>query len=146
MAKKRTGEPWLPAGEYGRSLPGFSINLIVADVARSLRFYREVLQAEERYSDPDFAALTLGGVDFMLHADHTYEAHPWRGDLLAGKTRGLGAEVRLFGVDPDALAERARRAGVPVLLPPTERSHGWRETWVQDPDGYVWAVGVPIGG
>ncbi|HEU4760613.1 MAG TPA: VOC family protein, partial [Dehalococcoidia bacterium] len=98
--------------------------------------------------------LWLGGVDpstglrtgFMLHADHTYEAHPWHDALVAGKARGLGAEIRLFGVDPDALAERARRAGAPVLLPPTDKGHGWRETWVQDPDGYVWAVGAPIRG
>ncbi|HEU4759767.1 MAG TPA: hypothetical protein VFT91_07275 [Dehalococcoidia bacterium] len=26
MSKKRTGGPWMPAGEYGRSLPGFSVN------------------------------------------------------------------------------------------------------------------------
>ncbi len=28
MAKKRVGEPWMPAGEYGRSLPSFTMNLL----------------------------------------------------------------------------------------------------------------------
>jgi hypothetical protein len=29
-----------------------------------------------RYSDDDFAALSLLGSDFMLHADHAYDQHP----------------------------------------------------------------------
>jgi hypothetical protein len=40
-------------------------------VANSLPFYRDVLGAMVRYSDGDFAALSLLGTDFMLHADHT---------------------------------------------------------------------------
>ena len=146
MMKKRTGEPWMPADEYGRSLPVFTVNLLVTDVERSVAFYREVLSAEERYSDVDFAALRLGSLDFMLHADHTYESHPWYGRLLTERKRGLGAELRLFGVDPDELESRARAAGAVVLRAATDEGHGWREVWVQDPDGYVWAVGSAIGG
>ncbi len=146
MAKKRVGDPWMPADDYGRSLPAFSVNLIVTDIARSVAFYREALGAEERYSDPDFAALRLGHLDFMLHADHTYDDHPWYGRLRAQAQRGLGAEIRLFGVDPDEIESRARGAGAVILQAAADKSHGWRETWVQDPDGYVWAVGSAIGG
>ena len=154
MAKKRVGDPWMPAGEFGRSLSAFSVNLLVADVERAVAFYRAVFQAEVRYSDPDFAALRLGNLDpstglrtgLMLHADHTYEGHPWHPRLTAGDGRGLGAELRLFGVDPDGLEERARALGATILKAATDKGHGWREAWVQDPDGYVWAVGVPIGG
>ncbi len=142
MAKKRTGEPWMPADEYGRSLPRFTANLLVRDVERSVAFYRGVLGATMRYSDPDFAALQLQGVDFMLHADHAYDHHPWFLALARGDPRGLGAELRLLGVDPDAVVERARAARATVLAPATDKPHGWREAWVQDPDGYVWAVGV----
>jgi catechol 2,3-dioxygenase-like lactoylglutathione lyase family enzyme len=146
MTKKRTGEPWMPADAYGRSLPALTINLIVRDVARSVAFYIDVLVAELQYADPDFAALRVQGVDFMLHADHTYEEHPWQGRLIAGRDRGLGAEVRLFGVDPDGVEKRARDTDALVLKAAHDRGHGLREVWVQDPDGYVWAVGVPIGG
>ena len=146
MAKKRVGEPWMAADEYGRSLPAFTVNLLVADVARSVAFYRSVLGSEVLYSDPDFAALRIGELHFMLHADHTYEQHPWRERLRDGGGRGLGAELRLFGVDPDALEARARDAGVIVLQPATDKPHGWRETWLEDPDGYVWAVGVATEG
>ena len=146
MTKKRVGEPFMPVDEYGRSLPAFTLNLLVADIARSIAFYRDVLGAEVRYSDADFAALRLGELDFMLHADHTYHGHPWAGRLPRERRRGLGAELRLFEVDPDAAVSRAREAGAAVLLPATDKPHGWREAWLEDPDGYVWAVGVAIGG
>ncbi len=145
MAKKRVGDPWMPSSEYGRALPAFTVNLLVRDIARSVAFYHEVFGAEERYSDPDFAAMRLGQLDFMLHADHTYDDHPWYKRLLEERRRGLGAELRLFGVAPDNLEATARKAGAVVLQPATDTGHGWREVWVEDPDGYVWAAGAAIG-
>jgi len=142
---KSTSEPWMPADEYGRSLPPLTINLLSADVPRSVAFHRDVLQATVAYSDVDFAALNLRGVDFMLHADHAYEGHPWHARLLAREPRGLGAELRLFGVDPDQVEARARSAGATIVASTSDKPHGWREVMVADPDGYVWAVGVPIG-
>lgn len=144
MTRKRTGEPWMAAEEYGRSLPRFTVNLIVAEVARSVAFYRDVLGACVHYADEDFAALEAAGVQFCVHADHTYDTHPWHARLLRGERRGLGAELRLFGIDPDAAETRARAAGVEILQPAMDRPHGWRDTIVADPDGYTWAVGVPL--
>jgi uncharacterized glyoxalase superfamily protein PhnB len=140
--KKRTGEPWITAADYGRLLPSFSVNLLVRDVARSIEFYRDVLAAFVHYSDPDFAAIKLAGVDLMLHADHTYEDHPWYAQLAGMNRRGLGAELRLLGMDPNAAESRAQAAGSRIVRTTTERGHGWREVMVEDPDGYVWAVGV----
>lgn len=140
--KKRTGEPWISGADYGRLLPPSSVNLLVRDVETSLRFYREVLGAFVHYADADFAALKIGGAEVMLHADHTYDAHPWYPRLIGGEPRGLGAELRVLGLDPASVAERAQRSGAKVVKPVTERGHGWREVMVEDPDGYVWAVGV----
>jgi len=143
VTKKRTGEPWLPAPVYGRTLAGLSVNLIVRDVVRSLPFYTGVLGLRALYSDADFAALAgEPGVNVMLHADHTYEAMVVAPRLAAGLVRGIGVELRLLGIDPDGLEARARAAGVPVLVPAADFPHGWRECHVEDPDGYVWAVGV----
>ena len=38
--KKRTGDPWMPAPAYGRSLVGLGVNLMVEDVARATRAVR----------------------------------------------------------------------------------------------------------
>lgn len=140
--KKRKSEPWVSAAAYGRLLPTLSLNLIVADVRRSVLWYEDVLQAFVHYSDEDFAAIKVGGTEMMLHADHTYEGHLWHGGLASGNERGLGAEIRLMGIEPDEAAQRARAAGTEVIASAVDKAHGWREAWLADPDGYVWAVGV----
>jgi uncharacterized glyoxalase superfamily protein PhnB len=129
---------------YGRSLPQFCANLLVRDVGRSLPFYCDCLGARLRYADEEFAALVLGGTPLMLHRDSTYATHPWAGDLGTDALRGLGAELRLFEVDPDVLAASAERHGGTVVAGAADKPHGWREAFLADPDGYVWAVGRPI--
>jgi uncharacterized glyoxalase superfamily protein PhnB len=114
----------------------------VRDIEAALRFYRDVLGATVRYADPDFAALRIANLELMLHADHTYDMHPWYGALQGGERRGLGAELRLLGLDPDVVEERAKTVDAVVVRAATTKGHGWREVMVEDPDGYVWAVGV----
>ena len=133
----------MPADDYGRGLPDFTVNLLVADVPRSVEFYRDVFGAAVHHSDPDFAALRVGRVDFMVHADHTYDQHAWHTELTGGVRRGLGAELRLFNLDPDALERRAKARGARILQGSQDKPHGWRDVIVEDPDGYAWAVGMP---
>jgi catechol 2,3-dioxygenase-like lactoylglutathione lyase family enzyme len=138
--RKRTGDPWIPAPAYGALLPQFTVNLIVRNIDAALSFYRQVLQAQVHYADPDFAALRVLGIELMFHADHAYEHNPWASGLQGGQARGLGAEFRLLGMNPDEVADRAR--GMNALFKDVSvRGHGWREVMVRDPDGYVWAVG-----
>jgi uncharacterized glyoxalase superfamily protein PhnB len=146
MTTTGPGMAWIPADEYGRRLPRFTVNLLVRSVDAALPFYRDVLQAKVHYADPDFAALELNGTAFMLHADHTYDHHPLYARLAAEGPRGTGAELRVFGIDPDALEKRARAAGAKVLQHSADFPHGWRDVIVEDRDGYIWAIGVPIGG
>jgi len=144
VTKKRQGEPWMSAADYGRQLPQFCVNLIVRDVPRSIAFYSTVLDASVHYFDADFAAIRILHQELMLHADHTYDGHPWYGSLsTSAGDRGLGAEMRLFGIDPDAVEARAKEVGAAVVVPAADKGHGWREVMIADPDGYVWAVGQP---
>lgn len=144
MTMKRSGSAWMPADDYGRSLPKFSVNLLVRDVQASLPFYRDVLGAKVHYADDDFAALSLAGAEFMLHADHAYDHHPLHKYIegVEARRRGLGAELRVMGVDPDATEARAKSAGAIIVQPAADYPHGWRDVMLADPDGYVWAVGV----
>ena len=144
MTMTRTGSGWIPADEYGRGLPKFTVNLLVRNVAKTLPFYRDVLQATVRYADEDFAALQIAGTDFMLHADHTYDRHPLYGRTKDVKVRGIGAEIRVMGIDPDEAESRAKKFGAEIVQEARDFPHGWRDVMLADVDGYVWAVGIPI--
>jgi catechol 2,3-dioxygenase-like lactoylglutathione lyase family enzyme len=144
--KKRTGEPFMSAPDYGRSLRGFGVNLLVSDVARAAAFQTEVLGVELVYGDQDFAVLAHGGDQWMLHADHTYGEHPLLALTGDGAIRGAGAELRLYGVDPDAAEARARARGDTVLAASADKPHGLRECFLADPDGYVWVPGTATSG
>jgi predicted enzyme related to lactoylglutathione lyase len=144
MTKKRTADAWMPAKEYGKKMPVFTVNLLVRDIQSSLPFYRDVLGAKVHYADADFAALNLQGLEFMLHADHTYDHHPLYSRLRQGGPRGTGAELRVMGIDPDAAESRAKAAGTKILQPAADFPHGWRDVMLEDPDGYIWAAGVAI--
>jgi predicted enzyme related to lactoylglutathione lyase len=144
MTMTRRGDAWMPADEYGRALPKFSVNLLVRDVPKSVSFYQQVMGATIRYSDADFAALVLDGIAFMLHADHSYDRHPLHKRLQGPGKRGTGAELRVMGIDPDILQQRAEAAGAIILQQAADFPHGWRDVILEDPDGYIWAVGVPL--
>ena len=88
--------------------------------------------------------MRVGPAEVMLHADHTHEDHPWYDDLQRADKRGIGAQIRLLGIDPDAIQQRAEAKGYSVVKPVVDKGHGWREVLVRDPDGYEWAVGVLI--
>ena len=148
MTKRRTGEPWMPSRDYGRTLDGLSLNLLVRDVRRSLPFYVDVLGLRELYSDVDYAALEGPGseraVKIQLHADHTYDKMPWAVELAQPGRRGFGAEIRILGIDPDQAERAARERGFKVLIPTGDFAHGWRACFLEDPDGYTFAIGIPI--
>lgn len=142
--KLRTTEPWMAAADYGPTLRGLTINLVVRDMDAALSFQREVLDAGVVYADPDFAVLRRGEAEWMLHADHTYRDHPLHGSLGPELARGVGAELRLHGRDPDAAEAAARRLGYDVLDGAADKPHGLREAYILDADGYLWVPDIAI--
>jgi len=143
---KRTKEPWMDADDFGRSLPqGIGLNLLVADIPRSVAFQTQVLGATVVYEDEDFAVLSGQGSIWMLHADHTYLDHPMTGVIGGVEARGAGAELRLHGRNPDDAEAAAREAGYTVLAGAMDKPHGLREAYIIDDDGYVWVPDLPLG-
>ncbi|MDP9265884.1 MAG: VOC family protein [Chloroflexota bacterium] len=132
--------PW----DLAHQLVGLSLNLIVRDVARSAEFWTDVLGFILVRIDDDLAAIERDGARILLHADHTHREAPWGPALATGARRGLGAEIRLLGIDPDEAERRARERGDVVLRPTADRAHKWRECILEDPDGYGVVAGIPI--
>jgi catechol 2,3-dioxygenase-like lactoylglutathione lyase family enzyme len=137
---------FMPAEEYGRSLQGLGINLLVRDVTRSVAFARDVLGASVAYADKDFAVLRYAcgptRAEWMLHSDGTYHSNPLLGLIGDAQVRGVGVEVRLYHCDPDAAVERAKAHGHHVLSEAADKPHGLREAYILDPDGYCWVPAV----
>ncbi len=143
--KKSDKTPFMAADDYGRSLAGFTVNLLTADLARALIMHRDVLRVEILHADDDLLIVRGYGADWMVHADHTYDKHSLLVDTQSAARRGAGIELRLHGCDPDAAAGLAREHGFTVLDGPRDQpDHGLREVHIVDADGYVWVPDVPL--
>ena len=78
----------------------------------------------------------------QLHADLTYHANPLPSLLPEAGARGAGAEFRLFGIDPDVAAARAKTAGWHILQAPANKPHRLREAFLLDLGEYCWVLGM----
>jgi catechol 2,3-dioxygenase-like lactoylglutathione lyase family enzyme len=142
MTKRRDGDPWMPAPEYGRSLTGFTVNLLVRSIEEALPFQTEVLGASVVYHDSDIAVLRFDPAEWMLHAYHTYDAHPTHSIVSGDAPKGVGVELRVHGRDPDAAEAAAKRLGYTVVETSRDKPHGLRECVIRDQEGYYWVPDV----
>lgn len=150
MNRKPSSEPWsVEPVSFGRSLTGLGVNLLVADMARSIAFAGDILGVEILYWNEDFAALRSDGAGWMLHSDQTYRNNAYLGIAKAAdgtSGRGAGAELHLYNSHPDAVEARARASEGDhhLLAGCLNKPHGLRECYILDPDGYCWVVNRPL--
>jgi len=119
-------------------------NLIVADVDRSLAFYRDVLGFTAEQTVPDlpplvFAILRSGPVEVYLNAPGpAVEEYP------AFKGRPIGGTLTLFiRVTGIRAVYEALASKVNVVMPLEEKWYGVTEFAFTDPDGYVITFAEP---
>ena len=132
------------AEDFGASLRGVGLNLLVRDVGRQVAFLRDVFGMEAFQPTGDFAIMRYGGQVFQLHSDGTYHSNPLLGLLPEQPPRGAGLEIRLYDSDPDEAAARAEAAGGTVLQGPSDKPHGLREAYILCADGYAWVPSRPL--
>ncbi|WP_422025318.1 glyoxalase [Roseovarius sp.] len=128
------------AAEFGTSLKGLGLNILVRDVAAEIRFLDAVFGMASHRASRDFAIMIYGGQVFQLHGDHTYSENPLLGLLPETPPRGAGIEIRLYGSDPDEAAARAEAGGWHILQAPANKPHGLRETFILCENGYAWVA------
>ena len=103
--------------------------LSVADMRRSLAFYRDLLGFEVQYAfpsedEPGFASLSLpGGGKLGLGLNPEAKGGPF-------------AATWLYTDDVDQAVGELRDAGVEVKQEPVDQPWGERQATVVDPDGY----------
>lgn len=132
------------AGDFGASLRGLGINILVSDVIERAAFLEAIFGMKAHRLSADFAIMTYGNQVFQLHSDGTYHSNPLLGLLPENPPRGAGIELRLYDSDPEEAAKRAaENPAATILQAPTDKPHGLRETYILDPDGYAWVASCP---
>jgi predicted enzyme related to lactoylglutathione lyase len=134
----------IDAADFGRSLRGIGLNLLVRDVRAHVTFLETVFQMSAHRVSDDFAIMAYGDQLFQLHSDGTYHSNPLQALLPENPPRGAGLEIRLYDTDADAAVKRASASGAMILQPPTDKPHGLREAYILCADGYAWVPSRPI--
>lgn len=130
--------------DFGASLRGIGINILVRDVHAEASFLTTVFDMKVHRLSADFAIVLYGDQIFQLHSDGTYHSNPLLGLLPEQPPRGAGLEIRLYDTDPDIAAQKAEDAGGIVLQNPTDKPHGLRECYILCENGYAWVASRPL--
>lgn len=132
------------AEDFGASLRGIGINILVRDVQTQAAFLTSVFDMKVHRLSADFAIVLYGDQIFQLHSDGTYHSNPLLGLLPEQPPRGAGLEIRLYDTDPDGAAQKSEDAGGMVLQEPTDKPHGLRECYILCENGYAWVPSRPL--
>lgn len=126
------------ADDFGTSLKGMGLNILVRDVIAQAEFLTTVFGMKAHRVTSDFAIMTYGDQVFQLHSDGTYHSHPLLGLLPEAGARGAGAQFHLFATDPDVAQSKAEAAGGHILQAAKNKPHGLREAFILCENGYAW--------
>src|SRR5262245_54490499 len=114
--------------------------VMVSDMDRSVRFYRDTLGLKLRFQSPEWSEFDAGSTTLALHGGGV-PAPPQGREQIAGRaTIGFGVE------NVDKTFEELKGKGARVAMPPTEREgEGIRLTVFLDPDGLPISFAQTIG-
>ena len=110
--------------------------LTVADIGRSIHFYRDVLGMHVEYRSLHFVMLRAGNFGVAL------SSRSWEFEK-KGEPKGIGIIPHFTTPNMDQFAARLKEYGIPWLREPVRESFGV-EAFIVDPDGYQWAILAPL--
>jgi uncharacterized glyoxalase superfamily protein PhnB len=116
-------------------------NLVVTDMEKSLKFYRDVLGFSVSQTVPDkapfiFAWMKRDDADIFLNVH--MPPQPGEPDLYAGKSIGGGTlSLYLVMEGIDELYASVQQQKIPIVIAMHTQFYGMKEFAVHDPDGYL---------
>ncbi|KMO37924.1 bleomycin resistance protein [Methylobacterium aquaticum] len=126
--------------------------LVVADLATSLRFWVDLIGFRIAYDRPEngFAYLDRDGAQVMLDQYNPSARHWLTGPMERPLGRGINLQIEVAAVEP--VLERLDAAGWPLFMTVEDAWYragpievGQRQFLVQDPDGYLLRLGARLG-
>lgn len=120
-------------------VPKFSTSILTDDVSGTSRFYQQHFGFEEVLDIGWFATIRRDGVHEMCFWDRAHDSLP------EGYSAAPAGVVLAFMVDDvDAVEQRLRAAGVPIVQPVRDEPWGQRHVFCTDPAGTLIDVVQPI--
>ena len=111
--------------------------LLVSDLARSVHFYRQLLERAPASADARHARFELGQVSLTLHEDLApAELLAWKVDAVPER-RGWGVYLTFPTDDLEQAHKKLVEIGAKILTTPRGTPWGTRMFLVKDPDGYL---------
>ncbi|HEU4959921.1 MAG TPA: VOC family protein [Sphingomonas sp.] len=129
-------------GDGAARLEAISPFFIVADVTRSLIFYRDRLGFDIRFAEPAerpfFAIVGRDAAQLLLKADSEVAPLPNR-----VRHASMRWDAFVYTSEPDGLALDLTERGAAFTMPLADTHDGLRGFEVEDPDGYTLFFGRP---
>lgn len=121
--------------------------LSVADLQRSMQFYRDTLGGRPAYQfppegEPAFVTLAFGSTELGIGR---LTAEPLHGQLQRPAT-GHRIELCINVPDTDEAVAGLVAVGMRVIMPATDFPWGERAAYVEDPDGNLVMLAAPSAG
>ena len=116
--------------DYNSVMQSMITMVMVSDMDRSVRFYRETVGLKLRFQSPDWTEFDIDSSTLALHSGGV-PAPPPDKERYAGRA-SIGFNVE----NVDKVFEELKSKGVRVVMPPTQRpGEGIRIAVMLDPDG-----------